>query len=168
MYTKTVAFKDFKGHPRNMEVNFNLTEMEVFDLFIQFKTIQAWQDSVGAGVERVLTPEEVAEFYSNFKEIMLSAYGAPSDDGLYFRKSGRYDFEESALYNATMLMFFTDPSGELVKFMQQALPQGMEELIRKVDENALKAINETSDEGLKAELVRLRAQVAAQEKPPVA
>ena len=109
MYTKKIPFKDFKGNPRTIEVNYNLTETEVIKLFREFQAVFEWRESL-RGEERILTSEEVADFYTSFEEILLSAYGEPSDDGLYFRKGNRFDFEESALHNAAMVMFLTEPA----------------------------------------------------------
>ena len=39
----------------------------------------------------------------------------------------------------------------------------MEDLIKKADANAIKAMEETTDEALKAEIARLRAQVERQQ-----
>lgn len=162
MYTKIVPFKDFKGNPRNMEVNFNLTETEVFKLLVPFKVVLDWRDSM-QGPERTLETEEVVGFYTAFEDILLAAWGVPSEDGLYFRKSGRYEFEESALFNATMVMFISDPS-ETTKLVEGIMPEGMEELIKTADANLAKAAaEETTDESMRIELERLRAQVAQQE-----
>jgi hypothetical protein len=163
VYTKTVPFKDFKGKPRNMEVNFNLTEVQVIKLFREFKDVLAWRDSLG-GEERVLDNEEVMNFYTSFEEILLSAYGVPSDDGLSFDHDGRYDFEKTALFNATMVMFLTEPS-EAMKLVDDMLPAGLEDLIRKADENAAVISEKTTNADLKAEIDRLRLQIGTKEPP---
>ena len=162
MYTKKVPFTDFKGQPRTMEVNFNLTIFQAMKLFREFTVITEWQESL-AGPERSLRSEEVMEFYSAFEEILLSAWGEPSEDGLHFKKGGRYDFEESALFSATMLMFLTDPP-EAIKFIEETFPKDMEKLAKQVDTNTAKLLASSSDEELKAELVRLRKQLNQQDQ----
>lgn len=164
MYTKTIPYKDFKDNARNETVHFNLTEREVFKLLVEFKTVFEWHESI-KGPERTLESEEVVEFYSAFEDILLAAWGVPSDDGKHFRKGGRYDFEESALFNACMVFFVEDPR-ETNKMLEDLMPSGLEEMIKKADENTLRAISETKDEDVRAELERLRAQVNRQESAP--
>jgi hypothetical protein len=162
LYTKQIPFADFNGQSRKMTVYFNLTTIQAMKLFREFKIIIDWRNSI-QGPERNLDPEEVMAFYSAFEEILLSAWGEPSEDGLHFRKGGRYDFEESALFNATMMMFLTDPK-EAMTFVEECFPKDMEQLAKQADENTAKMLASSTDEELKAELVRLRRQLK-QESP---
>lgn len=162
MYTKQVPFTDFKGQARTMTVNFNLTTIQAMKLFREFKIILEWRNSL-EGPERELDPVEVMNFYTAFEEILLSAWGEPSEDGLHFRKGGRYEFEESALFNAAMLMFLTTPQ-EAMKLVDECFPKDMEQLAKQADENTAKMLATSDDEKLKAELLRLRRQLSQQEK----
>jgi hypothetical protein len=164
LYTKQVPFKDFFDKPRNATVNFNLTEREIFKLLAEFQAVFAWRDSM-RGPERMLETQEVVDFYTAFEEILLSAYGNPSEDGLHFRKAGRYEFEESALFNACMVMFVTEPE-ETTKLIDGIMPSGMEEMVRKADANMAKAAEESNDDQLKAEILELRARIKQQEEGP--
>lgn len=158
MYTKQFSFKDFKGNPRSMTVNFNLTEREVIKLLNELKVVFEWRESL-KGDFRTLDTAEVVNFYNAFEEILLSAYGIPTEDGLSFKKSGlRYEFEESALFNACMMTFVSDP-GETTKLVDGIMPKGMEELVMKADANLERAALSSNDEDLKAEIARLRAQI---------
>jgi hypothetical protein len=96
VYTKTVPFKDFKGKPRNEVVHFNLSEREVFKLLPELQAVFHWMDSNKEADPRELGVDEVRDFYNEFEAILLEAWGIPSEDGQHFRKSERYDFEESA------------------------------------------------------------------------
>lgn len=162
MYTKKVPYKDFLGRPRTETVNYNLTEVEVFRLLPEFQRVFEWRSANEAAEYRELEPDEVVAFYTDFERILLAAWGIPSDDGRHFRKSGRYDFEESALFNASMLEFVADP--KLVSdLLEQIIPKGLAELVEKADANlAALAASESSDAALQAEIARLRAQVAQQ------
>ena len=161
MYTKSIPFHDFKNKPRNMEVNFNLEEREVFKLLVEFQAIFNWQEKI-KGPERELETEEVIEFYNNLEEILLSAWGVPSDDGLYFRKSGRYDFEESKLFAACMKMFVEDPK-EANDLLDGLMPKGLRDMVKKADANRSElAKNPDNSEELQRELDRLRAEMEAQ------
>lgn len=165
MYTKSIPFHDFYGKPRNQTVHYNLTEGQFFKLFKEFKIILEWRDSL-KGEERMLDSFEVVEFYTALEEIMLSAYGVPSEDGLYFDNDGRYQYEKSALHNAVMMMFLSDPV-EANKMVDALMPKGMEELIRKASDNLEKVQNDPSTEAeLQAEIARLRALVPATSTAP--
>lgn len=160
MYSKKIPFHDFKGNPQNIVVQFNLEVREVVKLMVEFYSVLKWLDSVKNEETRQLDTAEVVEFYNNLEKIMLEAYGKVSDDGLLFRKDGRYDFEDSKLFAACMEMFVSDPS-EATKMLEELMPKNMEELVRKSEGNmdALKKDPQTSDE-VRAQIARLEAQLA--------
>lgn len=160
MYTKSFPFKDFNNKPRNMTAHFNLTEREVFKLLGEFQEIFQWRDNI-QGPPRDLGTEEVVRFYNNLETILLASWGVPSDDGLYFRKSGKYEFEESALFNAVMVEFVTDIDAATT-FLDEIMPKDMEELARKADANVIKmGKQEGNDAELQAQIEELKAQLAS-------
>lgn len=171
MYTKSVPFRNFKGKPANQVVNFNLTEREVFKLLPQLQAIFEWKETLKGRGTADLPTEEVIEYYNNFETVLLEAWGEPSEDGMYFNKGGRFEFEESALFAATMLMFVTDPE-ETSKLLEGIMPKGLESVIDKATKNLadfdkkLESLG-TSDEtqvhvdSLKAKIAELEAQKAA-------
>lgn len=163
MYTKQIPYKDFNDKPRNQTVQFNLTIIETFKLLVEFQAIFAWRERINAETDmRELPTEEVIEFYNNLEKIILDAYGVMSEDGLHFRKGGRYDFEESALFPAVMEMFLTDQqmAHELVDGL---LPKNLQEIVAKADANlAEMAKNPENTAELQAQIAALQAQVAAQ------
>lgn len=163
MYTKTIPHKDFNDKPRNTKVQFNLTEREVFKLLLEFQAVLGWRDRLAERDELSETPtEEVIEFYNNLETILLSAWGELSEDGQYFRKGGRYDFEESAAFAACMRLFVEDPS-EANKLIDGLMPKGLQEMVQKADSNlAILAKDDSTDKDLRAEIEQLRAQVAKQ------
>ena len=171
MYTKTIPYKNFKGEPRNKQVQFNLTVIETFKLLVEFQAIFAWRERINAETDmRELPTEEVIEFYNNLEKIILDAYGVMSEDGEQFRKGGRYDFEESALFPAVMEMFLTDQqmAHELVDGL---LPKNLQDLVAKADANMAElAKNPETEEELRRQIAALQAQVGeskADPTPPV-
>lgn len=163
MYSKSIPFTNHKGTPRNTVLNLNLEVREVVKLLVEFNSIFKWMDSNKDGTERELTTEEVVEFYNNLETILLAAYGVMDESGDHFRKAGRYDFEESKLFAATMELFVSDPS-EATKMVDELMPKGMEALVRKSEGNIEKLKNdpETSEQ-VKAEIARLQAKAASLE-----
>lgn len=165
MYRKQIPYKNFRNEPKTGLVEFNLTIPETIKLLVELQTIFAWRESVNDGPERDLSSEEVIEFYNALEEVMLTAYGVLSSDGEEFDKMGRYKFERSALFPATMVFFLSDPQ-EAMKFIDQILPKDMEDLVKSADANLLKMSesSETTDDQ-KNEIERLRARMAELETP---
>lgn len=166
MYTKVIGHKNFKGKVRNQEVNFNLTEHEVLKLLVEFKAIFDWQEVVEKRDPGAEVPtEEIIDFYTNFEEILLSAWGELDESGDHFHKGGRYEFKESSLFHAAMNMFLKDPT-EVTKLIDGIMPEGLQELV-KASETNLAALAEQakSDEkmspALKKTVADLEAELAA-------
>jgi hypothetical protein len=159
LYTKTVPYKDYKGKPRNGVVNFNLDEREVFKLLPELKAMFEWLDGNREADPRDLSVQEVTNFYTNFEEIMLNAWGEPSEDGQHFRKGNRFDFEESALFNASMVMFLQEPQ-EAIKMLEGIIPPSLSEMVQKAEAADLATATESKVEDQGAEIARLRAQLA--------
>ena len=164
MYTKKVQFKDFFGKTRTQEVHFNLTSHEVFKLLVEFQAIFEWTEKMkDRDPDGVTDTAEVIQFYNNVEEIILEAWGQPDTDGLYFRKGGKYDFKESALFHHCMQMFVEDPrqANELVDGL---MPKDLQEIVKRADANIAElAKNPDTDEDLRRQLELLQAQVAARQ-----
>jgi hypothetical protein len=160
-----VPYKDLNDKPRNDTVHFNLFEREVFKLMGEFQTVLGYIDRWQKEKEtRTIDTPEMLDFYNNFEDIILNAYGTPSDDGQRFDHSGRYEFEDSACFNALMVMCVTDPA-TTAKLINGIMPSGLEEIVRKADENLIQAAKDASTEDQANEIARLRAQLdAAQNK----
>lgn len=159
MYTKTIPFKDFSGKPRNQPVHFNLSEREVFKLLPELQSVFKWMDTNKEADPRDLGTEEVRDFYNNFEDILLEAWGVPSEDGLHFRKGERYDFEESALFNATMFMFVNEPQ-ETAKLLEGIMPEGLSEMVKKAAVEDVAAVSGDRAEDQQATISELRRQLA--------
>jgi hypothetical protein len=161
VYTKTIPYKDYKGNPRNEEINLNLDEREVFKLLDKFQIIMNWRESI-KGPERDLSTEEVITFYTAFEEILLESWGVPSEDGRLFDKTDRYQFESSKLFNATMVHLVSNPT-EVDKVLEKIMPEGMQELVAKADENTKQLLAKSDvDEDLRVQLQRLQKQIEEQ------
>ena len=160
MYSKTVEFKDLNGRPRSVKLYFNLMETEVLKLLVEFKTISDWRSSLleEEGI-RELDPVEVVAFYTAFEEVLLSAHGRPVEDGLRFEKSNRYEFAESLAFNAVMMHFVSNPA-EVGQLLEALLPKGIQEMVEKQDANLALAAEKAKDVNSRAEIERLRAELA--------
>lgn len=164
MYSVDVPYKNLFNKPRNGTVYLNLYEREVFKLLLELKTLFDWiAQREKADPNAEVDTLEVVEFYNNFEEVVLSAYGKPVNDGEGFDKSGRYDFENSALFNGLMIMCLKDPS-QTGKLLAGIMPEGLEEIVKAVDDNTAAALKSAdTPEEIKAQIEKLRAQLPATE-----
>lgn len=158
MYVKDkIPYKNYKQEPKNGRITLNLDEREVFKLLVQFKRMMDWIEGLDQSRVMELPTEEVVAFYDDLETVLLASWGEMSADGEHFRKSGRYEFEESALFNAVMLMFVTD-TVEAQKMINDLLPKGMEERVKTAQDNLENSsVPDPEKEAMKAELERLRA-----------
>jgi hypothetical protein len=163
LYTLTVPFKDYRGNERKEEVAFNLDAREVFKMLPELKSVFEWLESNKETEPRKLGVEEVTSFYTSFEGILLEAWGEMSPDGLHFRKGGKYEFEESALFNACMVMFVTKPD-ETVKLLEGILPRELFDMVQNADAQQLAAATEAKVSDQEAEIIRLRAELAERDK----
>jgi len=162
LYTVSVPFVDYKKKPRTQDVAFNLDVREVFKMLPELKRVFDWLEANKNEEPRDLSPEEVSAFYTDFEDILLSAWGELSEDGMHFRKSGRYEFEESALFNACMWQFVTKPE-ETGKLMEGILPKELFEMVKNADPEQLAAATGAKVSEQQAEIDRLTAELEARD-----
>lgn len=163
MYTKMIQHRNFAGEPRNQKVQFNLTEHEVFKLLVEFKAIFDWQEKIKDRDPNAETDTlEVIEFYNNFEEILLSAWGELDESGDHFRKGGRYDFKESSVFHAAMKLFLENQA-EVNNLLNGLMPDGLQDLVKAADANLAELAKQSdgSNPAIDAEVARLRAELAA-------
>lgn len=159
MYKLAVPYVDYKGKPRNTTVYFNLDGREVFRMLPQLKSVFEWMESNKNAEPRDLSVEEVSSFYTDFEHILLEAWGEMSEDGEHFRKGGKYDFEESALFNACMILFVTKPE-ETAKLLDGIMPKELFEMVKNADnEQLLAATTQANLSDKDAEIARLKAEL---------
>lgn len=182
MYSIKVPYKNYKKQAQNKEVFLNLDQRELIKLAPEFDMIFNWRDEM-QGDPRNLDPQEVLPYFTAFEEILLTAYGVPSADGEEFDKSERYRFEQTARFNALLMMFVTDPA-LVIEFLKEIVPEGAEEMLKKQAENIKKleanggelpAQNarpapdpQQSTTEMQEEIARLRSQVQQNQTPPPA
>lgn len=159
MYSKQIPYTNFQGKPKNKTVHFNLTESEIFKLLPEFQRVFTFRRNQEGDEIRKLDANEVVEFYTDFEKIMLEAWGVPSEDGEHFRKAGRYEFAESAMFSACMVMFLTDPA-ETGKLLDAMIPKELANIVETADANLVKmAENPKTADALQEEIARLRKQL---------
>lgn len=162
MYQLKVPYKDLYNKPGNTVVFFNLFEREVFRLLPELQFIMGWIEKQEGEEIRDIPTEEVVRFYTAFEELILESYGVPSADGLQFDKSGTYDFKDSVIFNAVMIMMVEDPK-RVAEMLDGLMPKDLQELAKRADSNLSElAKKEDNPEKLREEIDRLRAQLTVE------
>lgn len=161
MYNLSVSYTDYAGKAKRKNLTFNLDIREVFKMLPELKALFDWLEAnKEAAEERTLDVEEVRGFYNNLEAVMLEGYGEMSEDGEHFKKAGRYEFEESAAFNATMYMFVDKPK-DAVSLLEGMLPKEMFDMVKNATDEQLASAANLKGEDQKAEVERLRAQILA-------
>lgn len=163
MYTLTVPFVDYKKKPRTVDVSFNLDGREVFKMLPELSSVFEWLESNKGQEPRDLSTEEVRDFYNSLEGIILEAWGEMSDDGLHFRKGGKYEFEESALFNACMILFVTQPE-EAVKLIEGIMPKELFSMVQNANPDQIAAATQAKTTAQEEEIARLKAELEARDK----
>lgn len=164
MYKLNVAYDDYAGRARRATLAFNLDTREIYKLLPELKSIFEWLQSVQPeGEEEKLDPrdldtEEVRDFYNNLERIILDAWGEMSEDGEHFRKSGKFDFEESKAFSACMDLFVFQPQ-EAVKLVNALLPKDLFDKVKNASPEELAASTESKLSEKDEEIARLRRQI---------
>lgn len=164
MYKINVGYTDYAGRARRTDVRFNLETREVYKLFPELKGVSEWLASVQPkeGEEkpdpRNLDAEEIRDFYNNLERIILDAWGELDEDGEHFRKSGKYDFEESKAFSACMDLFVLQPQ-EAVKLIEALLPKDLFDKVKNASTEELAASTESKLSEKDEEIARLRRQI---------
>lgn len=162
MYTLSVPYTDYKGKAKRETVYFNLDAREVFKNLPQLKSVFDWLESNKNAEARELSVQEVSDFYNDLEDLLLKGWGEMSEDGEHFRKSGKYDFEESALFNACMVLFVTKPE-EAVKLLEGMLPPELQTMIKNADDATVEAAVRSRVDEKQAEIDRLKQELSARE-----
>lgn len=162
MYRIDIPYTDYNGKAKRKNLTFNLDVREVFSKLVQLRAVFDWlKDNKEAVEERSLSTEEVVEFYNNLEAVILEAYGEMTADGERFVKTGRYEFEDSAAFNATMWMFVDRPN-EAVKLLEGLLPKEMFEMVKNATPEQLAAAGVANAEANQTEIARLQAELEAE------
>lgn len=81
MIKKTIEYTDFEGNVRKEDFYFNFMESEIFELELGV------DGGLSGALQRIIDRQDSPSIISNFKEIILAAYGEKSADGRRFIKS---------------------------------------------------------------------------------
>lgn len=120
MIKKTVVYEDFNGNVRTEELYFNLSKLELTEMQLSIK------GGLAETVQAIIETEDKKELLSIFKQLILSAYGIKSEDGLRFVKTQelRDAFASSAAFPELYMEIATD-ADKASEFVRGIMPKNV-------------------------------------------
>lgn len=104
MLKRDVTYEDFNGLTVTETFYFNLSKTELVEMEYNY------EDGFGATLEKIVEAQDNRMLISEFKKLILMAYGEKSEDGKRFVKNDqlREDFSQTAAFNELFMELATD------------------------------------------------------------
>lgn len=120
MLKKTITYEDFNGETVSEDFFFHLSQAELVELELSHK------DGLSASLQRIVDAEDGKGIVTEFKKIILGAYGKKSSDGKRFVKNAqvREEFESSEAYS-TLFMELVTNTDAAIEFINGIIPAKM-------------------------------------------
>lgn len=120
MLKKTITYKDFNDEEVSEDFFFHLSKAELVELEMSHK------GGLSTALERIIAAEDNQSIISEFKNIILAAYGKRSDDGKRFIKNQelRDEFTSTEAYSTLFMELVTDTDAA-TEFINGIIPQDM-------------------------------------------
>lgn len=127
MLKKTITYEDFNGETVSEDFFFHLSKAELVELELSKK------GGLSESLKSIIASEDGKAIISEFKNIILGAYGKRSPDGKRFVKnqSLREEFESTEAYS-TLFMELVTNAESAAEFINGIIPTGMAEEVAKL------------------------------------
>ena len=144
MLKKTITYTNFNDEEVSEDHFFHLSKAELVELEMSH------QDGLSEALKAIIEAQDGKAIISEFKKIILGAYGKKSADGKRFVKTQelRDEFESSEAYSTLFMELVTD-ADKAAEFVNGIVPQGLAEDAAKVTQ--LRAAPEPSSEKKKVD-----------------
>lgn len=122
MLKKTITYEDFNGDTVSEDFFFHLSKAELVELELSHK------GGLSEALKRIVAAEDGKAIISEFKSIILGAYGKRSDDGRRFIKNQelRDEFESTEAYSVLFMEMVTDAEAA-AEFINGVIPKNLAE-----------------------------------------
>ena len=122
MLKRTISYEDFDGNPAEDIFYFNLTEAELIEMEASY------DGGFAASMQRIVAQNDQQKLVSEFKKLVLMAYGERSADGKRFVKSDELakDFSQHAAYSKLFMELATD-ADKAAEFINGIVPKSIQE-----------------------------------------
>ncbi len=123
MFVMSVTYEDYNDVERTEKYYFNMNEAELIEL--EMTTSGGFKERM----QRIIDAKESDVIYTEFKKLLLLAYGKKSDDGKRFMKSEeiKREFMESPAFPKIIMELGTD-SNKALEFINGILPKAARKL----------------------------------------
>lgn len=142
MLKKTFQYTDFNGNEQEETFYFNLSKSEVIEYELQERA------GMSTTLQRIVEERDNQKILAHFKDLVMKSVGRKSDDGRRFVKNDeiREDFLASPAYDEMFIWLMSEP-GAGAEFVNNVLPQDVDEFVKKVDsgQQAAKNVKKPSD-----------------------
>ena len=142
MLKKTFQYADFNGNEQEETFYFNLSKSEVIEYELQERA------GMSTTLQRIVEERDNQKILAHFKDLVMKSVGRKSDDGRRFVKNDeiREDFLASPAYDEMFIWLMSEP-GAGAEFVNNVLPQDVDEFVKKVDsgQQATKNVKKPSD-----------------------
>lgn len=121
MYKKEIEFEDFNGVKRVGDFYFNLTEQELHKLELSYP------GGYAESLAQLVKSQDGKAIMQAFEDLILTAYGEKSPDGMYFNKSKEIAqrFKCTAAYSELFMSIVYNPEAA-ADFMNHIIPKKMQ------------------------------------------
>lgn len=128
MLKRDITYEDYNGETVTETFYFNLTSTEVLDL--QF----GYEGGLDVFIKKIIAAEDVKSLISEFKKIILTAYGIKSEDGKRFIKNDtvREEFSQTAAYDALFMELSTNDISA-ANFIKGIIPSSIQKELQKAE-----------------------------------
>jgi hypothetical protein len=134
---KTITYKDFNDEEVSEDFFFHLNMAEMVELELSY------EDGLSTSLAKIAAAQDGQGIVTEFKKIILSAYGKRSEDGKQFVKNQqlRDEFVATQAYSALFMELVTNTDAA-IEFVNGIIPAGMAEEAAKLAAPDLKAVEE--------------------------
>jgi hypothetical protein len=121
MLKQKIKYTDFDGNEQEEVFYFNLGKLELLEM-----EVGGTGGSFGAWIQRIVDANDRSILISEFKKMVLLAYGQRSEDGKRFIKNDqlREEFSQTAAFESLFLSMAEDEDFAIA-FLRGALPADM-------------------------------------------
>jgi hypothetical protein len=104
MLKKEITYEDFDGNKVTDTFYFNLNRTEMIEMEV------GYEGGLQAALQRIIETKDNKTLISEFKKIILAAYGVKSEDGKRFVKNDklREEFTQTAAFDALFIELATN------------------------------------------------------------
>ena len=127
MLKKSITYTDFNGDETTEDFYFHMSKAELVELELSYR------GGLTEQLKKILDAEDGKAIISEFKKIILGAYGQRSPDGKRFVKTQaiRDEFESTEAYSTLFMELVTDAE-RAAEFIQGIIPSDLAEEAAKV------------------------------------